>query len=75
MMHERRYTPLFNLNGYESTTTKIFSLSASIPAKKWQEKITLNILTTEMKNKEARKCVRDTPIKERSGKKNVDLGF
>jgi hypothetical protein len=76
MMHERSYTLPFNLNGYESTATKnLFSLSASKLAKKWQEKILLNIDTTEMKkNKEARNCVRVRHLsKKEAGKKNVNL--
>jgi hypothetical protein len=56
---------------------KIFflSLSASKLAKKWQEKILLNIVTTEMKkNKEARNCVRVRHLsKKEAGKKNVNL--
>jgi hypothetical protein len=52
---------------------KIFlSLSVNKPAKKWQEKILLSIVTTEkMKNKEARKCVRET-YQERSRKEKCE---
>ena len=49
----------------------LFSLSVSKLAKKWQEKILLNIVTTEMKNKEVRKCVRDT-YQERSSKEKCE---
>lgn len=55
MMHERNYILLFNLNGYEQLQLKIF-FSLSIGKQSGQEmarKNLLDIVTTEMKNKEA----------------------
>jgi hypothetical protein len=76
MMHERNYTLLFNLNGYESTATK--NLFLSIEEQSGQEmarKNLLDIVTTEMNNEEARNASqREARLsKKEAGKKNVDL--
>jgi hypothetical protein len=44
-------------------------------AKAWKEKFKLNRVTTEMKNEVARKLHQRNPIKERSKKEKLDLGF
>jgi hypothetical protein len=55
MMHERNYTLLFNLNGYESTATEsLFSLYRRAMWPRNGKKNLLDIVTMEMKNKEAR---------------------
>jgi hypothetical protein len=78
MMHERNYTLLFNLNGYESTATKnLFLSTGEQSGQQMARKNLLDIVTTEMNNKEARNASqreRHTHLsKKEAGKKNVNL--
>lgn len=63
MMHERSYTPPFNLNGYESTATKNL---LSIGEHTGQEMA---------RNLRQRDTHTHKPIKEETRKRNVDLRF
>src|SRR5215217_2529535 len=50
MMHERNFTLLFNLNGYESTATESFFLSiGEQSAQEMARKNLLDIVTMEMR--------------------------
>jgi hypothetical protein len=76
MMHERNYTLLFNLNGYESTATEsVFSLYRRAMWPRNGKKNLLDIVIMEMKNKESRNASERDPhlSRKEGGKKNVNL--
>jgi|GEM_PF-3766370 hypothetical protein len=63
MMPERSYILPFNLNGYNHMQLEKRSFSISILAKKWQEKIMLNRVITEIKKSSVKKLrQRDTHL-------------
>lgn len=67
MMHERSYTPPFNLNGYESTATKNL---LSIGEHTGQE------MARNLRQRETHTHTHThKPIKEETRKRNVDLRF
>jgi hypothetical protein len=74
MMHERNYTLLFNLNGYESTATEsLFSLSIGEQCgQEMARKNLLDIVTMEMKNKEARNASETHIYQERRRKEKCE---